>query len=95
MGRRICKDIAVGILDNMESYMLSNMCHTIIMDTTIPGALELVSRRSARKEKQSALREAWMGRRVCQDAMNNKLIDNISLVGEHKVELERLKKRFA
>ena len=30
-----------------------------------------------------------------ENAMNNKLIDNISVVGENKVELERLKKKFA
>ena len=50
MGRRKCKDIAVGILDNMETYMLSNMCHNIIMDLIIPGALELVRSRSAIKQ---------------------------------------------
>ena len=32
MGRRICKDIAIEILDNMESYMLSSMCHNIIVE---------------------------------------------------------------
>ena len=48
----------------MERYMLSNMCQNIITDSILPGALELVSSRSARRVKQSAQKEAWMGKRV-------------------------------
>ena len=81
MGRRLCKEIAVGILDNVVRYMLSDMCQNIIMETVIPRALELVGSRSARRVRQSALKEAWIGRKVCQDILSGILnsIDTIML----------------
>ena len=81
MGRRICKEIAVEILDNVERYMLSDMCQSIIMDTVIPRALELVGSRSARRVRQSAQKEAWIGRKACQDILSGILnsIDTIML----------------
>ena len=53
----------------------------IIMDTVIPRALELVGSRSARRVRQSAQKEAWIGRKACQDIMSGILnsIDTIML----------------
>ena len=45
IGRRLCKDIAGEILDNMERYMLSNMRQDIILETVIPKALDRVTER--------------------------------------------------
>ena len=39
-GRRICKEIVVNILDNMDRYMLFDMCQNIIKDSILPGELE-------------------------------------------------------
>ena len=53
----------------------------IIMDTVIPRALELVGSRSARRVRQSAQKEAWIGRKDCQDILSGILnsIDTIML----------------
>ena len=49
--------------------MLSSMCHDIIVDTVVPGALDIVTKRRARLERQSAQKAAWMGRMLCQDIL--------------------------
>ena len=59
--------------------MLSNMCQNIITDSILPGALEQVSCRSARRVTQSAQKEAWMGKRDCQDILSG-ILDNIDTI---------------